>query len=94
MGIPGQLLPHRVEQGLVSSLLPRPTLLQEESGPVRREKVQKKNLLRSPLLHKNGILASIGMDDPAKVSASQLTGPFSEPSPAREASLRADRPLC
>ena len=69
MSIPGPLLPHKVEQGLISSLLPRPPQPQEESGPVRIGKVQKKNLPRLPLSHKNGIPAGIGRDDPAKAPA-------------------------
>ena len=55
MSIPGALLPHIVEQGLVSSLLPRSPQLQELSGPVRIEKVQQKNLPRPPLPHKKGV---------------------------------------
>ena len=66
-GIPGPLLPCRVEKGgFILSLLPRPSQPQEESGPVRKEKVQKKNLPRPPLPHKKGIPASISMDGLAK----------------------------
>ena len=79
MSIPGPSLGHSMEQGLVSHLLPRPPQLQEESVPVRIEKVPKKNLPRPPLLHKKGIPTHIGMDSPAKVPATQLTRPFSGP---------------
>ena len=77
MSIPGPLFPHKVEQGLVSSLLPRPPPQQEESGPVRIGKVQNKNYSRPPLTCKKGIPASIGRDSLAKVPAGWLTRPFS-----------------
>ena len=76
MGIPGPLLPHRVEQGLVSSLLPRPPRPQEERCHVRIEKVQK-NTSKTTTFTQKGVPASIGMDGLAKAPPTQLTGPFS-----------------
>ena len=77
MNIPGSLLPHKVEQGFISSFLPRPQQLQEEICPGRIGKVQKKNLSRPPLLHKKGAPAGIGRDGLAKAPAGQLSRPFS-----------------
>ena len=93
MSIPGPLLPHTVEQGLVSSLLPRPLHMLEEGDPVRIGKVHKKNLLRPTLLHKKCAPVGIGRDGLAKSPAGWLTRPFSGVSPAGGASLGTVRPL-
>ena len=80
IGIPRPLLPCRVEQGMVLSLLPRPPQLQDKGGPVRiDQEVQKKNLPRPPLPHKKDISVSIGMDSLPEAPVTQLQRPFSGP---------------
>ena len=76
MSIPGPLLLHRVEQDLVSNLLLRPPQLQNESGPVRIGKVQKKPF-KTITSMKKGVLVGIVRDNLAKVPIGWLTRPFS-----------------
>ena len=76
MGFHRPLLQHKVGPGLVLNLLPRPPQPQEESGPVRIEKAQMKNLPRPPLLHKKGIPARIGMDSFTRVPEPGCQVPF------------------
>ena len=92
MSIPGLLLPHKVEQGLVSILLPRPPQPHEESGPVRIDKVQKKNLPKPPLLHK-GHPCQHRHGQPGQDASYSADKTIFRASPARDASLGVDRLL-
>ena len=94
MSIPGPLLPCRVEQGLVSSLLPRPQQLQEESGPVRIGKGANEKPSKTTASAQKGIPAGIGRDGLAKAPAGQLTRLFSGLLQAGGTSLGTVRLLC
>ena len=68
MGILGPLLPCRVEQGMLLSLLTRPPQLQEESSSVRiDQEVKKRKATKTATSSQEGIPAGIGMKGSVKV---------------------------